>query len=67
MGDGNVPVTQGTKDVTKDYLEKWKVFKDELEKIISEDVNNYSDVLKGAGLPEFIYPKLENTNIKGKN
>lgn len=67
MGDGNVPVTQGTKDVTKDYLQKWQVFKDELEKIISEDVNNYSDILKGAGLPEFIYPKMENTNIKGKN
>ncbi len=67
MGDGNVPVTQGTKDVTKDYLEKWKIFKNELEKMINEDINNYSDILKGAGLPEFIYPKMENINIKGKN
>lgn len=67
MGDGNVPVTQGTKDVTKDYLGKWQKFKTELEKIISEDINNYSGVLKGAGLPEFINPKMENTIIKGKN
>jgi photosystem II stability/assembly factor-like uncharacterized protein len=67
MGDGNVPVTQGTKDVIKDYLAEWKVYKDELEKIISEDIDNYSDVLKGAGLPEFVYPKLENSEMKNRN
>jgi hypothetical protein len=67
MGDGNVPVTQGTKDVIKDYLEEWKVFKDELEKLISDDINGYSDVLKGAGLPEFVYPKLENSDMHKRN
>ncbi|MBK7652251.1 MAG: hypothetical protein IPJ20_18225 [Flammeovirgaceae bacterium] len=34
--------------------------------MISEDINNYSDVLKGAGLPEFIYPKMETIKIKVK-
>ncbi len=67
MGVGNVPVTQGTRDVTKDYLEHWKTFKAELEKIISADITKYSDMLKGAGLPEFINPKIENTTIKEKN
>jgi len=67
MGDGNVPVTQGTKDVTVDYLEQWKIFKAELEEIISKDISKYSDILKGAGLPEFMSPKMENTTIKEKN
>ncbi len=67
MGDGNVPVTQGTKDVTMDYLGKWQKLRTELEKTISDDINNYSKLLKGAGLPEFIYPKPENAIIKGKN
>jgi len=67
MGDGNVPVTQGTKDVTVDYLEQWKIFKAELEEIISKDISKYSDMLKGAGLPEFMSPKMENTTIKEKN
>jgi len=67
MGDGNVPVTQGTKDVTKDYISKWQKLKAELEEIISQDVNNYSKLLKGAGLPEFINPKPDNTILNGKN
>jgi hypothetical protein len=67
MGDGNVPVTQGTKDVTKDYIGKWQKLRAELEKIISDDINNFSKLLKGAGLPEFIYPKPDNPIIKGKN
>jgi len=62
-----VPVTQGTKDVTVDYLEQWKIFKAELEEIISKDISKYSDMLKGAGLPEFMSPKMENTTIKEKN
>lgn len=67
IGDGNVPVTQGTKDVAGDYLTEWKTLRTELDKIINEDINKYSDLLKGAGLPEFINPKPESTMIKGKN
>ncbi|MEQ8424369.1 MAG: hypothetical protein RIA63_06645, partial [Cyclobacteriaceae bacterium] len=67
MGDGNVPVTQGTKDVTKDYITEWKNIEAELQVIKDQDIKNYSDILKGAGLPEFIYPKIENTSIKNKN
>ncbi|MEQ9610006.1 MAG: hypothetical protein RIK09_00065, partial [Gammaproteobacteria bacterium] len=67
IGDGNVPVTQGTKDVAGDYLTEWKTLRTELDKIINEDINKYSDLLKGAGLPEFINPKPESTMIKSKN
>lgn len=67
MGDGNVPVTQGTRDVSKDYLTEWDEVKAELEDLKSKDINNFSNALKGAGLPEIINPKLENTTIKNKN
>ena len=56
MGGGNVPVTQGSKDVTRDYLLKWKGIAAELQVIKSQDIGNYNATLKEAGLPEIYLP-----------
>lgn len=64
MGDGNVPVTQGTKDVTQNYLEKWQKLKIELKDIITKDIKNYNKLLSGAGFPEFLFSQTENAILK---
>jgi len=56
IGDGNVPVTQGMRDVAVDYQEDWNTVRTELDNIINQDIRRYRDLLKGAGLPE-IYLK----------
>ncbi len=56
LGGGNVPVTQGSKDVTRDYLLKWKGIAAELQVIKSRDISSYNATLKGAGLPEIYLP-----------
>ena len=56
ISDGNVPVTQGMRDVTRDYLQEWKDAEADLQAIKNTDIQNYNGVLKGAGLPEIYWP-----------
>jgi photosystem II stability/assembly factor-like uncharacterized protein len=51
IGKGNLPVTQGTRDVSKDYLQQWIILKSSLEVIKSKDVTSYNELLKEADLP----------------
>lgn len=56
IGKGNLPVTQGTRDVSKDYLQQWATLKSSLQKLKTNDVSKYNDLLKSAGLPELYWP-----------
>lgn len=56
IGKGNLPVTQGTREVTKDYLQQWDKLRSDLQHIRNDDVAKYNEVLKGAGLPELYWP-----------
>ena len=56
ISKGNLPVTQGIKDVSRDYLIKWNGYAKELETIKSQDVKSYNVLLKQAGLPEIYWP-----------
>ena len=51
-----MPVTQGMRDVTKDYLQEWTDAKADMDAIKNGDVKNYNDILKAAGLPEIYLP-----------
>ena len=56
ISKGNIPVTQGMRDVTKDYLKEWKGIEANLQVIKNTDVQRFNEVLKGAGLPEIYWP-----------
>jgi photosystem II stability/assembly factor-like uncharacterized protein len=56
ISKGNLPVTQGMKDVSRDYLIKWNGYSKELQTIKEQDVKNYNLLLKQAGLPEIYWP-----------
>ncbi len=56
IGKGNLPVTQGTRDVTKDYLQQWSTLKSSLKSIKNKDVAAYNQILKNEGLPELYWP-----------
>ena len=62
IGKGNLPVTQGTKDVTKDYLQQWSTLKSSLQNIQNEEVLEFNKLLKAEGLPALYWPKL----LKGR-
>ncbi|MFK7811444.1 MAG: WD40/YVTN/BNR-like repeat-containing protein [Maribacter sp.] len=57
IGKGNLPVTQGTRDVTKDYLQQWSSLKSSLSGLKNKEVPTYNQLLKGAGLPELYWPQ----------
>jgi len=56
IGQGNLPVSQGMRDVTRDYLAQWTALKGELQNIKTQDVARYNTLLQGAGLPELYWP-----------
>ncbi len=56
IGKGNLPVTQGVRDVTKDYLGQWRTLEANLQSIKSEHISKYNAQLKSAGLPEIYWP-----------
>ena len=56
IGQGNLPVSQGMRDVTRDYLAQWTALKGELQQIKAQDVAQYNTLLQGAGLPELYWP-----------
>ena len=57
IGKGNLPVTQGTRDVNKDYLQQWNTLKSNLQEIKNMKVSKYNQLLKNEGLPELYWPK----------
>jgi photosystem II stability/assembly factor-like uncharacterized protein len=57
IGQGNLPVTQGTRDVTKDYLQQWNILKANLQEFINKKVSEYNQLLKNEGLPEVYWPQ----------
>ena len=56
IGKGNIPVTQGMRDVTRDYLRQWGTYKEELQAIKATAVPSYNKLLKQADLPELYWP-----------
>jgi photosystem II stability/assembly factor-like uncharacterized protein len=56
IGKGNLPVTQGVRDVKKDYLQQWNTLKASLHSLRVNDVSKYNTILKSAGLPELYWP-----------
>ena len=56
ISGGNLPVSQGMRDVTQDYLQQWKLLDADLQTIKNEDVTRYNAILKQAGLPELYWP-----------
>lgn len=55
-GKGNLPVTQGTRDVAKDYLQQWATLKSNLQDIKTQNVSKYNELLKNEGLPKLFWP-----------
>jgi photosystem II stability/assembly factor-like uncharacterized protein len=56
MGGGNLPVNEGTKEVVRDYLQKWSMVKADLQKIKTQDVAAVNALIQGTGLPELYVP-----------
>ncbi len=57
IGKGNLPMTPGVREVTKDYLKQWSTLKTELQSLKVKDVNAYNALLKNEGLPELYWPQ----------
>lgn len=56
ISKGNLPVTQGMKDVSRDYLIKWNGYAEELKSLKNLNIKNYNVLLNKAGLPEIYWP-----------
>ena len=56
ISNGNERVTQGIRDVSRDYLDDWNELKSQLQKIKSEDIPAINGILKSNGLPELYMP-----------
>ncbi len=57
MGGANLPLNQGVRDVTGDYLTLWTTLETQLRVILDEDVPAFNEVLRRAGLPELYLPR----------
>jgi hypothetical protein len=57
IGGANIPVTQGVRDVERDYQVEWAGYEAELQRILSDDVAEYNRILREAGLPEIYVPR----------
>ena len=57
IGKGNLPVTQGTREVSQDYLQQWYSLKSRLKDIKNKKVSEYNQRLKNVGLPELYWPQ----------
>ncbi len=57
IGGANIPVTDGVKEVTGDYLEEWEGIAAELQVIKGQDIPAFNRVLRAAGLPEIFLPR----------
>lgn len=57
IGKGNLPMTPGVREVSKDYLQQWSTLSNQLQNIENQKVKNYNIMLKQTGLPELYWPK----------
>jgi hypothetical protein len=57
IGGANIPLTEGVKEVTADYLKVWSDIEAELQVIKNEDVPAFNEILRAAGLPEIYLPR----------
>ncbi len=57
MAGANVPVTEGVKEVTGDYIQIWTDIETELQVILNEDIPAFNETLRAAGLPEIYLPR----------
>lgn len=57
IAGANIPVTDGVKEVTVDYLDDWDGILTELQVIKSEDIPAFNALLRDAGLPEIYLPR----------
>lgn len=57
IGGANIPVTDGVKEVTEDYLQEWGEIEAELQVIKGRDIPAYNQILREAGLPEIYLPR----------
>jgi len=57
MGGANIPVSDGVREVTADYLSQWTEIRAELRRIESQDIPDFNAVLRAAGLPEIYLPR----------
>lgn len=57
ISGANIPVTQGVRDVTRDYLATWAALEAELQLIRTESVEAYNEILRDVGLPELYVPR----------
>jgi hypothetical protein len=57
MGGANLPLTQGVRDVTGDYLTEWSELATRLQIIKSRDIPAFNETLRAAGLPEIYLPR----------
>ena len=52
ISGANIPVTDGVKEVTGDYLEDWAQNRQDLQVLLTQDLPAFNRVLTDAGLPE---------------
>jgi len=57
MSGANIPVTQGVRDVTADYLSQWSGLQTELQLLKTRDIPAFNEVLERAGLPQLYLPR----------
>ncbi|MCH7991580.1 MAG: hypothetical protein IIC35_04125, partial [Gemmatimonadetes bacterium] len=57
IGGANIPVTDGVKEVTADYLTDWSDIEAELQMIKDQSIPAFNELLRAAGLPEIYLPR----------
>lgn len=56
IGKGNLPVTEGVREVSKDYLNQWDRLKSDLQSIKSQEVPEFNQLIAGTDLPQIYTP-----------
>ena len=56
MGVSDIPLTQGFRDVTRDYLANWQNVESELQSILQQDIPAFNRMAKAAGVAEVYIP-----------
>ena len=57
IGGANIPVSEGAKEVTEDYLQQWSAIEAELQVIKDRNIPAYNELLREAGLPLIYLPR----------
>ena len=56
MHGSEIPLTQGFKDVTDDYIAVWNGYEAELNRIKSEDIAAFNALAENAGVARIVLP-----------